>query len=383
MRAVLVFMLATGCGFRVGGTAQPDGDVGDDAPVDAPDLDAPADAPIDGAIDAPRSWWDTDWGHRRSITIDGTQLAADLVAFPILIKIPAADLAGIAKDNCDDLRFVETDDVTVATYQLDTCGVADSKDTLVWLKRSLVHTGTTTLWLYDGNSSATKGTNDKAVFGSDGAGYESVHHLGASLTDVAANGHNLTSSGSPGEITGQIGVASDLDGNGDYYTLGQGDNDFDFTTAMSASAWVKVDAFTDDWQAIIAKADTAWRLARAEGTNAVGFGSTSGGVQDNLNGTKNINDGAWHHVAIVLDNGTKYLYVDGVKDVEATYGGSLDPNSKNVRIGRNEDFTSRDWDGQIDEVRISGVARSAAWIAAEHLTATSTTFVQIGADEPY
>jgi hypothetical protein len=220
MRAVLVLMLATGCGFRVGGTAQPDGDVGDDAPnFDAPDVDAPEDAPVDGAIDAPRSWWDADWGHRRSITIDGTQLTEDLVAFPILIKIPAADLAGIAQGDCDDLRFVETDDVTVASYQLDTCGVVDNKDTLVWLKRSLVHTGTTTLWLYDGNAGAPKGTNDKAVFGSDGAGYESVHHLGGPLVDVAANGHALTSSGDPAAIAGEIGEASDFDGDGDYYNL--------------------------------------------------------------------------------------------------------------------------------------------------------------------
>jgi len=382
MRAVFVLMLATGCGFRVGGTAQPDGDVGDDAPRDAPDLDAPDDAPIDGAIDAPRSWWDADWGHRRSITIDGTQLTADLVAFPILIRIPAADLTGIAQDDCDDLRFVETDDITVATYQLDTCGVADNKETLVWLKRSLVHTGGTTLWLYDGNPTAPKGTNDKAVFGSDGAGYESVHHLGGSLADATGNSHGLTASGDPGAIAGEVGDASDFDGDGDYYKLGA-ESAFDFTTTMSASAWVKVGSFTDGWQAIVAKADTAWRLARAENTNAVGFGTTSGGDSDNLNGTRNINDGAWHHVAIVLESGTKYLYVDGVKDVEAPYGGSIDDNNKVVRIGSNETYSSREWLGQIDEVRISGVARSAAWIAAEHLTATSTTFVRIGADEPY
>jgi hypothetical protein len=152
---------------------------------------------------------------------------------------------------------------------------------------------------------------------------------------------------------------------------------------MSASAWIKVGAFTDDWQAIVAKADASWRLARAEGTNAVGFGTTSNDNQDNLNGTRNVNDGAWHHVAIVLSSGTKYLYVDGVKDVEAPYGGTIDDTNKAVRIGSNETYATREWLGQIDEVRISGVARSAAWIAAEHLTATSTTFVQIGADEPY
>lgn len=386
MRAVFVLVFAAGCGFRVGGTEPPDGDTGVDAPhdaaVDAPDV--PGDAAID-AIDAPRSWWDANWGHRRTITIDSAQLAGDLTDFPVLISIPPAELMGVSQNDCDDLRFVEADDATLIPFELDVCGVADTKATLVWLKRSLSPSAAApTVWLYYGNAGATKATNGKAVFGSNGAGYESVHHLGASLVDVADNNHTLNASGSPTVVAGQIGDASALDGDGDYYRLGQGDGPFDFTTVMSASAWVKVAAFTNDWQAIIAKGDSAWRLARAENTNAAGFGTTSSGTtQGNLNGTKNINDGAWHHLAIVLDAGTKYLYVDGVKDVEVAYGVSINTNGKNVRIGRNEDFTERDWEGQIDEVRISGVARSAAWIAAEHLTATSSMFVQIGDDEPY
>lgn len=379
MRAVLLVVLAAGCGFKVGGTGQPDSGGHDALPIDAA-----TDAPVDQAIgdDAPRSWWDPAWAHRRRITINNAMLVGDVSDFPVLVRIPAASLAGNIQTDCDDLRFVEADDVTPVAVALDTCGGGNA-DTTVWIKRTLAQASTPahTLWLYygAGGGDVFDGT---AVFGTGGAGYESVHHMGVT-TDATDNGHGLSAQGGVTATTGQISQASDFDGVDDYYSLSN-ENDFDFTTTMSASAWVKVGAFTDQWQAILAKGDDTWRIHRGDTTNGVGFGTTSGGTHDDLNGSTNINDGAWHHVAIVMDGTTKYLYVDGVEDEQRAYTLTLDTNSRVVRIGMNQDASpNRYWEGQIDEVRISGVARSAAWINAEQLTAVSTTFVTIGDDEPF
>ena len=379
MRAVFLVVLAAGCGFKVGGTVEPDSG-GHDAPPGDVAFDAPADQAID---DAPRSWWDPAWAHRRRITIDSGMLAGDVTDFPVLVRIPAASLAGNIQSDCDDLRFIEADDVTPVAMELDTCGAGSGADTTVWIKRTLVQAASPhRLWLYY-SAGGNDVSNGAAVFGSSGAGYESVHHMGVTA-DVTGNGHGLSAQGGPTVTAGQISQASNFDGVDDYYSLSNGDSDFDFTTTMSASAWVKVGAFTDQWQAILAKGDNAWRMHRGDTTNGVGFGTTSSSVHDDLNGSTNVNDGAWHHVAIVMDGAKKYLYVDGIEDEQRAYTLTLQANSRGVRIGMNQDASpNRFWEGQIDEVRISAVARSAAWISAEQLTGVSTTFVTIGDDEPF
>ncbi|MFY8217189.1 MAG: LamG-like jellyroll fold domain-containing protein [Chthoniobacterales bacterium] len=66
-------------------------------------------------------------------------------------------------------------------------------------------------------------------------------------------------------------------------------------------------------------------------------------------------DGKWHNIALVNDNGTLMLYVDGALDASSAPGGSS-PASGFVTVGavfngntgRYEGFT----DGSVDEVRI-------------------------------
>jgi hypothetical protein len=123
-------------------------------------------------------------------------------------------------------------------------------------------------------------------------------------------------------------------------------------------------------------------LARADDQSGVSFGWTSGQNNDNLLGTVSVRGGEWHHVAIVQTQATKYVYVDGVQDEARNDGDQLDSNNYEVRIGMNQETTARYWHGDIDEVRISGVARNAAWIFAEHKT-TDPAFIMVGPVENY
>lgn len=86
-----------------------------------------------------------------------------------------------------------------------------------------------------------------------------------------------------------------------------------------------------------------------------------------LSGTIPVNDGQWHHVAVVYDPTlTNYikLYVDGVLDVEGTLTVSLDTGSAiNMRIGQRVD-AAKLFDGKIDEVRVWNTAKSQSEIQA-------------------
>jgi len=79
-------------------------------------------------------------------------------------------------------------------------------------------------------------------------------------------------------------------------------------------------------------------------------------------GTKVVNDGHWHHLAIVYNGTTGFLYVDGVLDVSDVYAGGVlewGTNPK-VYVGKGTDGLLAN--GVIDEVRIFNRALSASEI---------------------
>ena len=140
---------------------------------------------------------------------------------------------------------------------------------------------------------------------------------------------------------------------------------FRFTGPFSIEAWIKVAAFTNQWQAIVTKGDSSWRLQEDSSGNTLDFG-TSGLQNADLFGTKPVNDGQWHHVAGVFDGTNTFLYVDGALDafsIHTGLAGTVSGNTYPVFIGANAESSGRTWDGSIDEVRIWNTNLSAATIA--------------------
>ncbi len=84
-----------------------------------------------------------------------------------------------------------------------------------------------------------------------------------------------------------------------------------------------------------------------------------------LSGTLAVNDGVWHHVAVVynpLATNDYSLYIDGVLNVSGNLTVTTSTSTGNVVIGQRIDGNGK-FDGAIDEVRIWNVARTASEIA--------------------
>ncbi len=364
----LALLFLVGCGFTAHGSMQ--------SPSDAPNPEPPAD------------WWNASWSHRRLITIDTSKLTAGLTGypltgFPVLVKLtPATIDYSAVKSDGSDLRFLIPGQTTPLPYDLDT--FASGGTSLVWVRiPMLMTTETQQIFVYHGNPAATATMSGVGVFGDS---HISVHHLGADYSDVTGNGHTGTATGNPTVISDSpLGGARRFNGTSDYVSLA-GENAYDFTTTLAVSAWIRVTAFDQRFQAIVTKGDTSWRLQRDDMTDHLEFGTTNATNSDNVAGNVNVNNNQWHHAAIVYDGAKRLLYVDGAQDATGNYALQLDSNSELVAIGRNSTSTTggqRFWHGDIDEVRISSIARTPAWIAAEYVTATSSTFVMIGADQRY
>ncbi|TAN48315.1 MAG: DUF4347 domain-containing protein, partial [Methylococcaceae bacterium] len=164
-----------------------------------------------------------------------------------------------------------------------------------------------------------------------------------------------------------------LDGTGDFIDTGV---TADITFAdFTLEAWIKT---TSSNEAILAKSDSdgTWEMGeKSFYINSNGKINFEGAYNGFISGTSAVNDGAWHHVAVVWDysgsgsSGTGKIYVDGVDDAASSnYAANVGDNTGDtLRIGQtksvaNDDSHQNDFSGQIDDVRIWSIARSATEI---------------------
>jgi hypothetical protein len=190
---------------------------------------------------------------------------------------------------------------------------------------------------------------------------------GGTAVDSSGNGHDSTLVGDPNWVDGTADGAIMFDGDGDYINVGK-DPAFDIMNQITVAAWIRVGSFEGEWQNIISKGDTSWRLQRYLSQNTLEFACTGVVVPSNrwghVLGTVDVNDGQWHHVAGTYDGSQVCLYVDGELDVSSNGVGSIRINDQPVLIGENSEAPKRCWNGLIDDVRVYNYGLSADEIAA-------------------
>jgi len=136
-------------------------------------------------------------------------------------------------------------------------------------------------------------------------------------------------------------------------------------TEVTVSAWIRT---SDSAMQTIASFDRSeyWRLEAGDsqyaGPGKIGWEvSTNTGIVD-LASQKLVDDGQWHHVAGVFDNGLMTIYIDGAPDVSATGGNTFGTGTERYGfIASQSEATVFDGDrsgspgyfnGSLDDVRI-------------------------------
>ncbi len=328
-------------------------------------------------------WWNAAWSQRRRIVVDNGGVTQDLTDFPVPIVLDASRIDYAATmANGQDVRFVAADGATVLDRDLEVWDPAGTS--ALWVKVPTVPTqgtGKVVLWMYYGNMGAPMPNNPKDAWSS---GFESVHHLSGGFTDVTTgnNGSTPSAGATPSNATGRVGGAMNFDGSDDRIDLA-GEADFDFTTSLTVSLWMRPDTLNKAWQAFVTKGDSAWRLHRDPNTVKLAFSTNhSGNPNDDLGGVGTITVSQWHHVAMTYDGAMKALYLDGALDAQKAFTQIISKNNYAVCIGENLQMTGRQYDGIIDEVRISNVPRSAAWLRFESaIVASNATLVTFSAEQ--
>jgi hypothetical protein len=105
------------------------------------------------------------------------------------------------------------------------------------------------------------------------------------------------------------------------------------------------------------------------------YAQIRGGQTISVSGVDTINDGQWHHVAVVITTSTSIpfgnvlkIYVDGdYKNINTGSTGSYTAPTDSLRIGNRVLTSASPWTGKIDNVQIYNRALTPAEIKNEYL----------------
>ncbi len=316
------------------------------------------------------------WGYRQPITISGSVTPSELNDFPVLVKLadPANPLfAHASSAQGYDVFFTAADGITRLDHDLELFrNASGSEELCAWVKTPVSSAQDTLIYMYyggefSGNPSSVATWDDHFV---------AVHHLqqdpsaaGPQMKDSTWRTNHGTTYGdmtASQQVAGKVGGALNFDGANDYVSLGKDPSLY--PAEITLEAWVKSDAF-GDWDGIITnKKGASDGLNLQIGTNqriASLVGNGTGYTYVKTSWAPETDE--WYHVVVTHSGTTNKLYVDGELAAEGTLALSYDPSRPLTLIGEFYDGTrGLRFDGLIDEVRISNVARSADWILANY-----------------
>ncbi len=132
--------------------------------------------PMLSEVEASPSWWDSEWQYRQKLTFDNSGQSENLVNFPVLMKLTEPTNIDYAntQDNGQDIRFVDSDDVTQLSYEIEEWN--ETGDSWIWVKVPQIDGSSNTdyIYMYYGNPSAPDGQNLTEVWDSN---FVMVQHL--------------------------------------------------------------------------------------------------------------------------------------------------------------------------------------------------------------
>jgi hypothetical protein len=178
-------------------------------------------------------------------------------------------------------------------------------------------------------------------------------------------GMNASSSSSnrPTQDTGIVNNARKFNGKSDIVVLDNNAFDWEIHSSFSIELWVKTTDSGIGNKVFIGKyegpAKMSWWLGYNDSNNVVFELNDSNRIGSDLQGTKKINDGKWHHIVAIRNDSLTVLelYVDGVEDgIITTFFTGNFSNSGSINIGYYID--NYHYSGLLDEIAIYNKALS-------------------------
>lgn len=355
-----------------------------------------------GVPQARAAWYDPSWSYRVKITVDNTQVSADLTDFPVyvdLADLPAGFHTNVKTDG-SDIRVTTSDEVTEVPREVEVYDSGTDAGELHFKAPTLADASDTEFYIYYGNAGASEPAAS-ATYGSQNvwdSSFAAVYHLGEAadgttgeIKDSTANANDGTgagTSGFPSSVTGKVGQGSSFSSsNGQYITVP--DDASLNPTAITMEAWVNGTSFPNGYNTIVHKGNgtTYYEyFVKSTGKLAEYLVRAGGSASYDGTGTNTLSTGTWYMATMIYSSGGGLVgLVNGASDKTTSSSGNLSSTAGTVlSIGRDSFTPSRFWNGPLDEVRISSVARTTTWVSTGYNNQNApATFYAVSAQEAY
>lgn len=153
-----------------------------------------------------------------------------------------------------------------------------------------------------------------------------------------------------------------FDGTNDFVNLGTSvSTALNGTTALTLEAWINPSAL-NGWNNIITDYDGAYHkfLFRVRNNNNIQFWVNNTA----LNSSFTVPLNAWTHVAAVYDGANMYVYANGNLIASQAAPASIPSGSQQTNIGSRVGSNTENFTGNIDDLRVWNIARTAEQISA-------------------
>jgi hypothetical protein len=347
-----------------------------------------------GVAQADPAWYDQNWNYRKKITIDHTKVSnTDQTNFPVLINRTDPDWkdtsngGNVAQSDGGDILFTnasgtkldhEVEDYTPSTGEL-----------VAWVEVDLLSASSDIdIYIYYGNAACADQWNTEGTWDPN---FKMVQHLqedpsdpDPAFKDATSNGNDGTDYGSmtsADQITGQIDGSLDFDGTDDYVDCGGADSlKVDYITV---EGWAKFDVNTG--KRVIASIDDGsnrrWALYLLDDPYRLRFFVFVNDSWKSPDHSWQPTVGTWYYIVGVKSPTHVRTYINGEEvGTPQSHPGVMDKDPMNLRIGVGN--YPGYFDGIIDEVRISDIARSADWIKTSYNNQSlPSTFYSVGSEQ--
>jgi len=320
-------------------------------------------------------WYNNEWIYSKKITIDHNQVEETLVNFPVLINITDVDLRDHAQNDGDDILFT-MNNVTKLNHEIEEYN-STLGHLIAWVNIPLLSDiYDTNIYMYFGNQICSSQEN---VAGTWDSNYVLVNHLNdASDSTGNYDGTNFGAS----FVSGKVGDCGDFEDTENDRILYGDIDELDGASKVTVSCWAKAERLLD---ASYDRYNCLWGEFTSEGScfRAGGLGEhvhrfiiSMGGTYGFKNGI--FFEGNWYHFSVRYDGdestdaGKLRLFKNGREQMLTYRSGhpipsQLSDDNAIFKSGTDGDEWTN-YDGLLDELRISNIDRSVGWIKTTYNT---------------
>ncbi len=337
-------------------------------------------------------WYSGSWDRRVKVTIDSGLVTGDQTNFPVYLNLddfPDAFFSNVQVDG-DDIRITESDGETELPYELVAIDTS-AKTGELHFKANVSSTTDSEFFVYYGNSGAS-GYSVSATYGRNNVwtnGFLAVFHLDQSPTasapqfiDSTGNNAGTAVNLEVGDrLAGVVGRAIDHDGVDEHITTNMNQN----MLTSTWSIWLNADGAQGAYDGLL----------MSRGTLTNGMNVDSAGTRLGYHWRDAVNTyswvggplyptNQWFMASLVVQPTTATMYAHTGSGVASGTNAVTHATATidALTIGRDPFGAARSFNGLVDEITLSNVARSATWLATTYNNKSNPTgFYGVSSEE--